>query len=249
MPTLDAKLRDHGSLCPRSKSMKHGAFRNGCIAVALLLAAGRSHADDVQCKDYWHTNAQWEEMKARCEEGVRKGDPLSQVAVAIHLLDDVNRAGAAQAEALLLSAAQKGYDDAFYWLGMSQTDKQKSLYYLEQAQGSGALGLMALVMAAEIRFKGDGIPRDFDKARAVYKRAYEAAIRNFNNGIPKPPGEWWSNAKWFTGANAVLMYSERYGYESRVVDGKQVLVEIAPHPELSDKELSQRQWKKVSGVK
>jgi hypothetical protein len=173
--------------------MKRSSLRNIptlAIGVALLLVTVQSSADDTQCKDYWHTNSQWNEMSSRCEEGARNGDPLSQVAVAIHLLDDVDRAGRLRAEALLLSAAAKGYDDAFYWLGASQTDKKKSLYYLEKAEGSGGMGLMALAIAADTHFKGDGIPKDFKKARAVYKRAFEAMISNANKGVPKPPGEW-----------------------------------------------------------
>jgi TPR repeat protein len=174
---------------------------------------------------------------------------LSQVAVAIHLLNGVDRADKVRAEVLLQSAAAKGYDDAFYWLGASQADKKKSIYYLEKANGSGGMGLMALAVAADIHFKGDGVPKDFKKARAVYKRAFEAMISNANKGIPKPPGEWWSNAKWFDGQNAVVMYSERYGFQVKTIDGKQFLVSVEPHPELSDKELSERRWKKISEVK
>lgn len=229
--------------------MKHSSLLNISIGVALLLAAAQSSADDIQCKDYWHTNSQWNEMSSRCEEGARNGDPLSQVAVAIHLLDGDDRAGKLRAQVLLLSAAAKGYDDAFYWLGASQVDKKKSMFYLEKATGSGGMGLMALAVAADTHFKGDGIAKDFKKARAVYKRAFEAMISNANKGIPKPPGEWWSNAKWFVGQSAVIMYSERYGYQARTVNGKQFLVTVEPHPEFSDKELSELQWKRVSEAK
>ena len=229
--------------------MKRSSLRNILIGVALLLAAAQSSADDIECKDYWNTNSQWIEMRPRCEEGARHGDPLSQVAVAIHLLDSVDRASRLRAEALLLSAAAKGYDDAFYWLGASQSDKKKSIYYLEKARGSGGMGLMALAVAADIHFKGDGVPKDFKKSRAVYKRAFKAMIINANKGIPKPPGEWWSNAKWFGGQSAVIMYSQRYGYQAKTVNGKQFLVNVEPHPELSDKELSELQWKKISEAK
>jgi hypothetical protein len=219
------------------------------IGAALLLAADRSSAYDIQCKDYWNTNSQWNEMSSRCEEGARNGDPLSQVAVAIHLLDGVDRAGRLRAEVLLLSAAAKGYDDAFYWLGASQTDKKKAIYYLEKATGSGGMGLMALAVAADTHFKGEGVPKNFKKARAVYKRAFEAMVSNANKGVPKPPGEWWSNAKWFGGQSAVIKYSERFGYQTKTVDGKAVLIDVEPHPELSDKELSEREWKKISGAR
>jgi hypothetical protein len=45
------------------------------------------------------------------------------------------------------------------------------------------------------------------------------------------------------------MYSERYGYQARTVNGKQFLVTVEPHPEFSDKELSELQWKRVSEAK
>lgn len=105
---------------------------------------------------------------------------------------------------------------------------------------------MALVVAADTHFKGNGVPKDFEKARAVYKRAFEAMINNANKGIPKPPGEWWSNAKWFGAQSALIMYSERYGYQAKTVDGKQLLISVEPHPELSDKELLKLQWGKLA---
>ena len=226
------------------------------LAIALtslaLLGCAGGHAPssaDIGCKDYWHTEAQWREMSAVCEAGARSGDPLSQVAVAIHLLSRGNSADKQRADDLLQSAAAKGYDDAYYWLGSSQTDTNKAISYLEMAKGSGGMGLMALVIAADAYFKGAGVPKDFQRARAVYRRAFEAMVDNANKGIPKPPGEWWSNAKWFAGQGAVVEYTERYGFEMRTVNGTAVVVEVEPRPDLSDRELSERLWQKMSGRK
>jgi hypothetical protein len=228
------------------------AIRNFPLLIAgaaLLLVTNFSTAGDVQRKDYWHTSSQWEEMRSYCEEGARNGDPLSQVAVAIYLLESSDRADRARAEKLLLSAAAAGYDDANYWLGVSQEDKKTAVYHFEKATGGGGMGLFALAVAADIHFKGDGVSKDFTKARAVFKRALDAMASNTNKGIPKPPGEWWSNAKWFGASAALDLHSERYGYQIKRVDGKAVVVDVEPHPELSDKELAQRAWNKISGAR
>ena len=225
-------------------------FRDVVIGSLLLLTIWKpSLASDVECKDHWNTQSQWHAMSALCETGASRGDPLSQVAVAINLLNEGGSASKVKAEELLRSAAAKGYDDAYYWLGSIQKDRSKAVSYLEMAVGSGGMGLMALAVAADAHFKGTGVPKDFQKARAVYRRAFEAMVDNGNKGIPKPPGEWWSNAKWFVGQNAVIQYAERYGFQMKTDDGKVVVVEVEPHPEFSDKELSDRRWKKISGAK
>ncbi len=215
--------------------------------VWLLTLSNTALAGDVECKDHWNTEAQWREMSALCEAGARDGDPLSEVAVAIYLLNRGKSADRTKAEELLRSAASKNYDDANYWLASAQTDLRTTISYLEKATGSGGMGLLALVVAADAHFKGSGVPKNFQKARAVYGRAFEAMVDNANRGIPKPPGEWWSNAKWFTGQQAVIEYSERYGFQKKEVNGKAVVVEVEPHPEFSDKELSDRLWKRMSG--
>lgn len=142
-----------------------------------------------------------------------------------------------QAEVLLRSAAAQGYDDAYYWVALSQADDKKALQVLEQANGSGGMGIMALVVAAEAHAKGTGVPADFAAARAVCKRAVAALVDNTNRGIPAPPGEWWSNAKWSAGYSAIMVFAPRYGYHVDTVDGKSVLRETTPRPDLSDKEL------------
>jgi len=231
--------------------MKPDALRNIrmlAMGAALLLAGGHVAADEVQCKDYWHTRSQWEEMRARCEEGARNGDPLSQVALAIYLLDGPDPAGRSRAQALLSSAAAAGYDDAYYWLGTSQADKKKAVDYLEKATGRGAMGLLALATAADMRFKGDCVPKDFDQARAVFRRAQEAQASNIDHRIPEPPGEWWSNAKWWAAVSALALGAERYGYEIKTVNGKAVVAATTPHPELSDKELAQRIQDRMNGA-
>jgi hypothetical protein len=200
-------------------------------------------------------------MRAQCEQGARDGDPLAQVALAIYLLDGVAPTGdaqadlaaqaaqAAQAERLLRSAAAKGYDDAFYWLGSMQKDKKIGLHYLEQARGSSGMGLFALSTAADMYFKGNGVPANFNKARALHKRAVEAVIDNARRGMPKPPGTWWENAKWLPAMQIILINSERYGITTGYVDGKLVLKHIAPHPALTDKELSNRAWERIDEKK
>jgi len=226
--------------------------QSGSIVAAgmvLLTLVGASSAAEIECKDYWNTDRQWREMSAICEAGARNGEPLSQVAVAIHLLNRGNLTDKARAEDLLRSAAAKGYDDAYYWLGGCQADANKAISYFEMANGSGGMGLMALVTAADTHFKGLGVPKDFQKARVVYRRAFEAMVDNANRGIPKPPGEWWSNAKWFIGQDAVVSVAERYGFAMKEVNGTTSVVEVEPHPELSDKELAERLWQRLSGRK
>lgn len=188
-------------------------------------------------------------MRAQCEQGARDGDPMSQVALAIDLLDGADPAGYVQAEVLLRSAAAKGYDDAFYWLGTMQKDKRTGLHYLEQARGSSGMGLLALSTAANMHFKGDGVMADGNKARALHKRAIEAMIDNARRGIPKPPGTWWENAKWGAPMQLMLINSERYGLAFENVDGKLIFKKIAPHPELDDNALADLAWKRIGEKK
>lgn len=219
------------------------------VVTLLALSTGLSSAAPGKCQDWWNVDAQWLEMSSACETGAAQGDPLSQVAVAIHLLETGNPVDAARAETLLQAAAAKGYDDAYYWLGSSQHDWNKALYYLEMAKGTGGLGLLALAVAADAHFKGEVVPKDFQKAREIYRRAFEAIVANRNNGVPESPGEWWSNAKWFAGGESVMNYSERYGFEAETIDGRLHIVEINPNPGLSDRELMDRRWKRLSGSK
>jgi hypothetical protein len=220
------------------------------VRVVLLLALPSAClAEEVRCKDYWHTESQWLEMSVLCEAGARNGEPVSQVAVAIRLLNEGNAEGKAKARKLLQYAATSGYDDAYYWLGSSQRNRKEAIAYLEMAKGSGGMGLFSLTLAADAHFKGSGVPKNFQKAREVYRRAFEAMVRNMNSEIPSPPGEWWTNAKWFAGQNAVIERSERYGFQAQVIDDKYIVVAVEPHPEFSDKELSNRLWKKTNGKK
>jgi hypothetical protein len=207
------------------------------LVLLLLASSAPAQADEVKCKDRWNVSAQWNEMSAACERGVQAGDPLSQVATAIHLLETQDPADRREAHRLLKLAADAGYDDAYYWLGASASSPKAALAYFEQARGTGPMGLQAMAWAAEAYYKGQGAPRDLVRARAAFRKAALQAAANANNGIPAPPGEWWSNAKWFESASVIQGLGRRYGVRIKRIDGKLRVEEGAPDWKLSDEEL------------
>jgi hypothetical protein len=223
----------------------------GVIGAALAHCAGAAATDAGKCVDKKNTDEEWRAMQSWCEQGARAGDPLSQVAVAIHLLDSTDPAGRLRADGLLRSAAAQGYDDANAVLGFSQMDTryidesqidtQKVLHDLEQANGSGPKGLMGLLFAAEMRFNGAGVPADFEAARATFKRATEAVVNNANRGIPVP-GDTDPFSEWVAGIMMVERFGPRYGYQVETVNGVAVLRETAPQPGMSLQELVRRSY-------